>query len=219
MTISPRLLFLSFLGFGLVTGLFVGSLSHAIAAGPETSTQSNTLFVIVDDLASEHPALQGIWLAARGEDSSEVNWMPVYPAPLDETNNEFAKPHSAFYLPSNTFEDVNALPPLRSGNLWWDEIFWLDEAALSALQSASGAEATALNDTWLEPQSALFDQVQVLNALCTAGQQGSRGLLDQLLALMPGHMRQTVNPFELITRWDQWSLSGFALSCIHPWAN
>lgn len=222
MTISPRWLFLSFLGIGLVSGLFLGTLGQALAAPTGDPNQHNTLFVLVDDLNSEQPILEGIWLAARQVGSNEWNWMPIYPAPMDETESEFAKPHSAFYLPSNLTPDANTLPPLRAQRVWWDEVFWLDEAALGVIQSISGDETLAMTETWLEPQAALLTQVQILNKLCEGGQGAAAegaGTLDQLLALVPSHFRLSISPFDLITRWDAWSQDGFSLSCTHPWAD
>lgn len=221
MTISPRLLFLSFLGIGLVTGLFLGTLSQALAAPAGDPNQHNTLFILVDDLNAEHPILEGIWLAARQVGSHEWNWMPIYPIPLDETDSEYAKPHSAFYLPGSETPDVNKLPPLRAQRVWWDETFWLDEAALGLLQTVNGSDPVTIADTWLEPQAALLEQVQILNKLCKGGQASasSAGALDQVLDLMPNHFRLSISPFELITRWDAWSQDGFSLSCSHPWAD
>ncbi|MEX2162358.1 MAG: hypothetical protein WD751_10660 [Anaerolineales bacterium] len=222
MAITPRLLFLSFLGLGLVTGLFLGSLGQAIAAPAGESGQHNYLFVLVDDLGAEHPTLEGIWLAARTEDSATWNWMPVYPVPLDETESVYAKPHAAFYLPSGNFDDVNALPPLRTQGAWWDEVFWIDEAALGVLQGLSGSSASLTSDTWIEPQRALYEQVQILNNVCNSAAAiaaAGPGALDQLLALVPAHLDPSISPFELITRWDDWTQSGFALNCAHPWAN
>jgi len=221
MVISPRLLFLSFLGLGLVTGLFLGILGNALAAPTGDPNQQNILFVLVDDLNFEQPILEGIWLAARQVGSNEWNWMPIYPAPLDETDSQYAKPHGAFYLPTSEMRDVNTLPPLRARPVWWDEVFWLDEAALGFLQTASGHDPLAMADTSLEPQAALFEQVQIVDELCKSGQTvaGGAGALDQLLALLPSHFRQSISPFELITRWDAWSQAGFPLSCTHPWAD
>jgi len=222
MTISPRLLFLSFLGLGLVTGLFVGSLGKALAAPTGELGQSNTLFVLVDDLNSDHPILEGIWLAALPAGSSEWSWMPIYPTPLDESKNEYATPHSAFYLPSKDFREVAALPPLQAQRVWWDEVVWLDEAALGLMLTINGYNPKLSGDTWLEPQRALLEQVQALKKLCHGAPTtaaASAGLLDQLLALMPDHLDTSINPFELITRWDTWSQNEFALSCSHPWAD
>jgi len=220
MALSPRVLFLGFLGLGLVTGLFVGSLGEAIAAPVAKSTQQNTLFVFVDDLGAEHPTLEGIWLAAQSQNSQTINWVPVYPVPLTEAGEEYAQPHSTFYLPDSDFDDPSALPPLRTQGAWWDETFWLDEAALGVLQSLSGQTAPDISDPWVEPQRSLYEQVQILNALCQSISATVNGAaLDQILALMPNHFRSSVSPFELITRWDAWSQNGFPLGCSHPWAD
>lgn len=221
MPLSPRLLFLSFLGLGLISGLFLGSLSQAIAAGPqEPEGQQNVLFVLVDDLSGEQPTLQGIWLAARGADSSEFNWMPIYPAPLQDAESEYAKPHLPVHVNGAQFIEVSALAPLRAEGAWWGEVFWVDRAALSALQNAAGGAPVAFTDAWSEPQAALFEQVQVLSTLCAHEfSAADKALLDQMLALMPQHVRSSVNPFELITSWDAWSSEGFNFSCTHPWAD
>ncbi len=217
MILSPRILFLSFLGLGLITGLFVGNLSEAIAAPQAKNVQQNTLIVLVDNLGAGSPALEGIWLAARAEGNDTVNWEPIYPVPLTEADEEYAKPHSALYLPDANF-DPNALPPLRSQGIWWNDVFWVDKVALSKLQTISDENSSSLTDAWVEPQAALYEQVQLLNEICQ-GNLSSNQNLDQILALMPNHIRSSVSPFELITRWDSWSRAGFPLGCSHPWAD
>jgi hypothetical protein len=221
MTISPRLLFLSFLGLGLVSGLFIGTLGQALASPGGDPNQQNILFVLVDDLTSEQPILEGIWLAARQVGGQQWNWMPIYPTPLDETQSEYAKPHGAFYLPPNQTTEPSSLPPLRAQRVWWDEVFWLDEAALGLIQTINGSEAVSMSDTWLEPQAALLDQVSILNKLCEGGQAatGVPGTLDQVLSLVPDHFRLSISPFELIAGWDDWAQTDFAFGCTHPWAD
>jgi hypothetical protein len=219
MTLSPRLLFLSFLGLGLITGLFVGSLGEAIAAPLAKNTQENTLIILVDDLNAEHPTLQGIWLAARSLGSDAINWVPVYPQPLQDNEDPLAQPHSAFYLPDPTFDDPSVLPPLRAQGAWWSEVIWLDEAALGVLRSATGRAATSITDPWVEPQQSLYEQVQILNDFCQAPSLFGLDALDQMLALIPQHLRSSISPFELITAWDSWSQGGYLLSCSHPWAD
>ena len=218
MILSPRTLFLGFLGLGLVTGLFVGNLSEAIAAPSAKNIQQNTLIVLVDNFGAESPALEGIWLAARAEGNDTFNWEPIYPVPLTNADEEYGKPHSAFYLPDANFDDPSALPPLRSQGIWWDEVFWIDEAALGALQTVSGQTSSGMTDVWVEPQAALYEQVKILSGICQTTFNGSQ-ILDQILALMTSHIRSSISPFELITRWDAWSQAGFPLSCSHPWAD
>ena len=72
---------------------------------------------------------------------------------------------------------------------------------------------------WAEPQRALFGQVQIINSLCQWIQTASSNdHLDQILALMPDHLRSSSSSFELITRWDAWAQGSVPLNCSRPWA-
>jgi hypothetical protein len=219
----PRpLLFGGFLMIGLLSGLFVGNLNAAMAA-PQSeakNAQHNTLLVLVDDLGTEQPVLQGIWLAARVEGVAAISWMPIYPQPLTEEASEYAAAHEAIYMVSNSIEDVIFLRPLRAEGAWWDEVFLVDAAALNALQGLAGTVPASRADTWLEPQRALHEQVQSIQTLCAAFPGlGTAATLDNGLALMPGHLQSSLNPFDMITQWDAWAQDSFALTCTHPWAD
>ena len=206
------------MGLGLITGLFLGTLGKAVAA-PERDGQRHVLFVLVDDLKAEHPILQGIWLASLPNASTNWAWTPIYPTPLSDPGSLYSKPHAAFYLPKQNIQDVGSLPPLRDDLVWWDEAFWVDDAALNSLQRFSGGDPIPLADTWAEPQRALFGQVQIINSLCQWIQTASSNdNLDQILALMPDHLRSSSSSFELITRWDAWAQGSVPLNCSHPWA-
>ena len=220
--LSRSLLFVSFLALGAVSGFFLGSFGKAMAAPIRKGemAQHNVLVVLVDDLGTQPSVLKGIWLAAQSAGSAQINWMPIYPVPILEGTSEYAQPHSQIFLASKDLQDLTFLPPIRNQGIWWDETSLLDETALSAMATLAGNQPTALADTWLEPQRALQEQVQLIQNLCkSATSWSSSSALDQSLALMPDHMRSSLSSFEMIAHWDSWSLAGFALSCTHPWAN
>jgi len=220
--LTRPLLFVSFLALGAVSGFFLGSFGKAMAAPIRKGemAQHNVLVVLLDDLSMEHPGLKGIWLAAQSAGSAQINWMPIYPVPLLEDTSEYAQPHNQIFLSSKDLRDLTFLPPIRNQGIWWDEVFLLDEAALSAMATLAGNQPTALADTWLEPQRALQEQVQLIQNLCkSAPSWSSSSALDQSLALLPDRMRSSLSSFEMIAHWDSWSQAGFALSCTHPWAN
>ncbi len=220
---SRHLLFICFVLFGAVSGFFIGSLSHALAAAPVSKgdvdiTQHNSLIVLVDSLDSAQPVLKGVWLAARSEDSTQINWMPIYPLPLDDSGNVYAQAHKAISLSSNGLEGLAGLTPIRDASIWYDEVFMLDEAVLNAISAFSATPLSGLSATWVEPQGALQEQVQAIQSLC-AFNWSAPAALDQILALMPTHFRSSLNPVDLIARWDNWAQSGYELACTHPWAN
>jgi hypothetical protein len=96
----------------------------------------------------------------------------------------------------------------------------MDEVALGALQTTLGQDPLTISEAWVEPQRALYEQVQILNILCQSTPANTEEqILNQVLALMPNHIRSSISPFEVITRWDTWSQEGFPLSCSHPWAD
>lgn len=217
--IPRRLLFFGFLLLGAASGFFLGSLSHALAAPSSKGdlAQHNTLIVLVDDLETESPQLEGVWLAARVADIPQINWMPIYPQPLDD-GSEYSQPHAALNVTVSGLGDLALLNPIREQGIWFDEVFIFDAAAVSAISGISGSPISSLTDAWTEPQGALQQQVQLIQNLCAFAWSGSTAL-DQVLSLMPHHLQSSLSPFELIARWDSWSQAGFALGCSHPWAN
>lgn len=217
--IPRRILFLGFLLLGAASGFFLGSLSHALAAPSSKGdlAQHNTLIVLVDNLEAESPNLEGVWLAARVADNTQINWMPIYPQPLDE-GSMYSLPHAAMSVTVGGLGDLALLNPIREQGIWFDEVIIFDEAALSAISSLAGAPISSPADAWMEPQGALQQQVELIQNLCAFPWSGSNAL-DQVLALMPDHLQSSLSPFDLIARWDSWSQSGFGLSCSHPWAN
>jgi hypothetical protein len=219
---SPTRLFLGFLGIGLLSGFFLGNLTQAAAAerAESKSLQQNTLIVIVDDLSADHQTVRGIWLAARVAESGELSWMPIYPSPLGTNADEYSEAHTALILENFEFEDLSFLSPIHSQRVWWDEVFVIDTAAVITMQNLGSLSQATTIETWLEPQRALHEQVEFIQGLCAAfPAAANQAALDQVLALMPAHIRSTQNPFEFISRWDDWAQSGFGLSCTHPWAN
>ncbi|MGH2582704.1 MAG: hypothetical protein ACRDFQ_07395 [Anaerolineales bacterium] len=218
----PRhLLFLSFLVLGGISGFFAGSLGKASASigSQRKSAQENSLIVYVDDLSSEQYTIKGIWLAASQEGSAGVSWMPVYPSPLS-AKSDFSNPHSPLILETVHIEDLKYLAPLRHQSIWWNNIILVDNAAISVLQTLSGKSPTIFAKPWDEPQRALQEQVEFIQMMCgNSNAWGNQIALDQLLALIPAHFNTSLNPFEVITRWDTWSQTGFALNCAHPWAD
>jgi hypothetical protein len=220
--LSPVRLFLGFLGIGLLSGIFLGNLTQASAAerAESKSLQENTLIVFVDDLTADHQTVRGIWLAAQMADSGELSWMPIYPSPLGPDADEYSEAHTALILENFEFADLSFLSPIHSQRVWWDQVFVIDAAAVVTLQNLVGLTGASTVETWLEPQRSLHEQVEFLQGLCAAlPATANQAALDQVLALMPSHIQSTQSPFELITRWDDWSHSGFGMSCTHPWAN
>lgn len=221
--VPRRLLFLGFVLLGMASGFFIGSLGSALAAGTGAgapaskgvaSSQQNSLVVLVDDLAAPQPALLGAWLAVRS--GQQVSWMPLYPQPIGSEAG-YAQAGEAIRLASNELGALGGLGPVSQAGISFDEAYLLDPRAAAALTAAAGLPTDGLAATWEQPQAALQQQVQLIQALC-GHSWGAVSELDALLGLMPDHLRASLTPFDLITGWDSWSAEGYGLSCEHPWA-
>jgi hypothetical protein len=219
--VSRRQLFLGFLLLGAVCGFFLGRLPAAFAAEPSSAksadtVQRNTLIVLVDSLDAAQPALKGAWLAARTS-NMDVSWMPLYPQPL-ETDSAYTEPHAQILLETSDISALANVAPVNAARVSFDEVFMLDEAAVAALSSLAGSPLAGLAETWDQPQAGLQEQVGLIQALCATSWQGEAGL-DAVVALIPGHIRASLTPFDLIAGWDAWTTAGNPLACTHPWAN
>lgn len=221
--VSRRQLFFGFVLLGAVCGFFIGNLRHVFAAGPAPTdkraevVQHNTLIVLVDSLDSAQPALKGAWLTARNGDEMDLSWMPLYPLPL-AAQAAYSEPHTAILLNSADVSALAGVAPINDAGVLFNEVFMLDEAAVSAVSALAGSPLAGLAESWDQPQAALQEQVQLIQSLCAISWTSENGL-DAALALIPSHLRSSLTPFELITNWDAWSAAGSPLACTHPWAN
>lgn len=216
-SLTRRTLFMAFVGVGVLSGLLAGSLGSAQAAETgtaKTPARQTSLVVVLDDLSASEPLLLAAWQVQRTPTGS-LEWRPLYPAPL-QSGADYAQPHTELRLTSTHSEAIAALGPLHAANVTFDEIFVLDQTALQTLSSLAASQVT-LPATAAEPQAALQQQVQLVQAVCAAVWQPEQ--LDTWVALMPDHLQSSVSMFELITRWDAWAQDGFGLQCSHPWAN
>ena len=217
-------LFRAFLLLGLLTGIFLGSLT--VSAAPSSTPipsngQQNFLFAVVED-AQENSPLLTLWLAATTLDSGEIYWMPIYPQPLNESNAAFADAHDPIWVPSQDLGFWQGLGLLREQGMWWDEIIVMDSFALTSLTQLLQIENfDKAISTWMEPQAALHQNVSLIQQVCAQSAQfNNPTALDQLLLLTaePAHLNSTLSSFEFISLWDKLASRQFDLSCNHPWA-
>ena len=215
-------MFSAFLVLGVLSGAFFGGLSASAAPAPKAlGGQRNVLIAVVDEASAESTTLQSLWLAAGYADTGEINWIPLYPEPLDQADAGYAAPHAAL-LVNPTDENVwNGLGLLRQRGVWWDDVIVVDQVALQLVGQLAGISTKSHTPSAEAPQNALYAQVNFLRQFCmNAPALSADGALDKVLLLTAGavHLRTSMSQFELISLWDQLGRNGFELSCSHPWA-
>ncbi len=81
---------------------------------------------------------------------------------------------------------------------------------------------TDLSKPWLDPQTALHQQVVLIQGFCQQSELlGISDALDRalILTIEPAHLRSSLSSFEIIALWDHLANHQFELSCNHPWAD
>lgn len=221
--INPAL-FRAFMIIGFLTGIFIASLSASAASSQPTSKpQQNFLIALVENAQDENSPVLAIWLAATYLEVGEVSWMPIYPQPLGQGKDLFAESHDPILISPQNLDVWLSHDLLRDQGMWWDEIIVLDRIALATLTNIIPSDNSSHSaSTWTEPQTALYQQVQLIQQFCEQSAVfNNPSVLDQFLLLIsnPSKLHTTLSSFEFITLWDKLASRQFELSCNHPWAD
>lgn len=216
-------IFAAFVALGSLCGLLVGALSSSPVSAKvhADSSQRNLLVVLVEDAGAESSPLLGTWLAASSAQTGEINWVPLYPTPL-ESQAPYSAVHDPVWVSPADLAGLQGLKPLREAGIWWDHIVVLDHIALDSLLTLFGDEPIASDviQSWAEPQRALHQQVSAIQSLCTHGSLlSSQSALDSALGLLSAHAYSSLTPFEIIALWDRQQGQANDLICNHPWAD
>jgi hypothetical protein len=90
-----------------------------------------TLIILVDDLASPSPLLEGVWLTTPGENPSARLFFPVFPSQADDGVQRDLNLRGAFWFEDRLQPSQQFLTILRDRNLSWDRLLFLDYSALN----------------------------------------------------------------------------------------
>ena len=214
-------IFTAFLGLGALCGLLVGALSStpATAKVHADSSQRNLLLLLVEDASATSSPLLGAWLAASSNLNAEVDWMPLYPTPL-EFEGQFASAHDALWVAPADLASLVGLKPMREAGVWWDHVVLLDRSGLDQLLALAATPPTEAIQSWSEPQRALRQQVTLIQSFCARTDLlSSQAALDLALGLLEGQAHTSFTAFELVAAWDRHQAQGASLHCSHPWAD
>ena len=173
--------------------------------GPDASKsisngQRSILMVAVDNLRSEHPRLEGIWLLVYRPTSPGPYLMPLYPASLAGAspdrfleNNYSLTSEGAFAQPFTAF--------LHGREIWWTNYMVIDETGISSVVDLLGGipeeggsktghqVISEFTRPWDNPGQALQNQTSVLKDLCEVAQADTGMSLAEGLHKLVGHIR------------------------------
>jgi hypothetical protein len=178
-------IFFSFLLIGYQTGDSLGVMAW-FKPGPQTSVhltvpgspvytvtvlpngQHNILLIVADDLKSQSPRLESVWMMSYVANNTRLNFLPIYPS-LAEPNEksgdilpglfQFSLSQGKVQLASD-FQDT-----LRAEIPWWSSFLLLDRDAL--IEWVNDAPSVhQLPHAWEDSRSALLGQASLYEDIC-----------------------------------------------------
>jgi hypothetical protein len=140
-----------FLGIRASQSMFSGDEVHPglyqITAGPiliqeepgeSQSADPFTLIILVDDLNSLNPLLEGVWLSRVGENHSSRLFFPIFPSQADDGAERDLNLRGAFWFEEPGKPSSQFLTILKDRNLSWGDLLFLDLTTLAEIGQILG---------------------------------------------------------------------------------
>jgi hypothetical protein len=132
-------IFLVFLIAGILGGRAMGVLVHSNHAGENQllipplngNGQRNLVILIVDQVSTPHPILEGIWLLVTYPGEPTINLIPIYPE--FETNDSVGVPYAQVFGITPDKKPVPQFLDLLSENFLWNYYLITDQDSTSAM--------------------------------------------------------------------------------------
>ncbi|KAA3648023.1 MAG: hypothetical protein DWQ07_03255 [Chloroflexi bacterium] len=221
-----QLLFGTFMVIGMLTGY---GLTHQPSAGPAaapndavgpsvvSTNQRNVLFVAVEQMDLSLTRIEGIWLMMHLPDSDNYSLLPIYPATSPTMNIDYLVPHDPLWLDPQDVDNVEQLTILKEQNIWWNDVVLIDRMGISEMLLAADLVDIPLSVAWEMPREAQNDQAGILQQMCRNRIAfGGGGNFTQLLTLVPGHFKSSMNRMKLIEVWEDVTNGDNIINCEFP---
>jgi hypothetical protein len=102
-------------------------------AGEPAPLDPFTLLVLVDDLETLNPLLEGVWLHRATDGGAGAMFFPIFPSQADDGMERDLNLRGAFWLEESSQPSQQFLTILSDRNLNWHQILMLDHAALNEI--------------------------------------------------------------------------------------
>jgi hypothetical protein len=214
----------------------VGIKLPVIASAPATATsyplangQKNLLVILVDQLESRSPHLEGVWLCVYIPSMPHLTLLPLYPAAFGGTNRSDETLASLFNFEADRKPASAFLEAIRSKGLWWDNTLVLDKIGVAKIVEISGGvdlgtgyingeQAIARLPAAAEsPRPALLGQGVLIRELC---RRASSLLINidpvRTLEQLSSHMVSDFSTDDLESGWYRMRDYGGELNCEFP---
>jgi len=92
-----------------------------------------TLIILVDDLETLNPLLEGVWLHRSTDNGAGAMFFPIFPSQADDGLSRDLNLRGAFWLEESNQPSQQFLTILSDRNLSWHQLLMLDHSVLSEM--------------------------------------------------------------------------------------
>lgn len=204
-------------------GLFGGQPARAEAmtvTNTGTPLQSNTLFILVDDMDSPQAKLEGVWLIVADPAYQHLTFLPLHPRSASAAG-DMRDLAQAYRQPGDGTLDPAFAEAVTSYGVWWDHFLVLDRTTLSALVELVGgvglgnglADGTlaiaSLPEPGNQPEAVLERQALLLMGICQQSDVLFKGADPKIITgLLAGSSRSDLAANEFQTAWEALQQAG-----------
>jgi len=102
-------------------------------AGEPAPLNPFTLIILVDDLETLNPLLEGVWLHRSTDNGAGAMFFPIFPSQADDGLNRDLNLRGAFWFEDDKQPSQQFLTILSDRNLSWHQLLMLDHSVLNEI--------------------------------------------------------------------------------------
>ncbi len=187
-------------------------------------SQHNILLIQVDQINTEQPQLQSVWLMAYYANNPRVDLLPIYPALNSKNALKHQKLADQFALTKSGEPDEEFWLMLRGINTWWNGYLMMDNQALKIIEDHLVETSVIDNPTAIQaekqPRNQKFEikyQTKKYQELCQgfSNYKGKEGFYHLFFSLIDD-IRSNLKPGQLHDIWQLLRSYGSNLDCDFP---
>jgi len=195
-------------------------------AGDPAPLDPFTLIILIDDLETLSPLLEGVWLHRSTDGGAGAMFFPIFPSQAEDGLERDINLRGAFWLEESSHPSQQFLTILSDRNLFWHQILLLDHSVLNeigmilaemdpAYQSLNSVGLAGLSYSVENRMIVQSNQALYIHDMCQLLPFPAHNeLLQRFLEGFAGHMQLiSTTPLEFTRPW------GAASYCLFPTMN
>jgi hypothetical protein len=198
--------------------------THSTPITASRAGQNNILLILVDEIDSDQPHLQNVWLMINSKNNPRVDLLPILPASKLHFSTRLNNLADRFKLTQNGEPNESFWFELQRIDTWWNGYLIMDDQSLQLLDEylvkiSETEDSTEIVDMIqpIHPQIETRNEITRYQNLCrTIASYNGRGSFYNVYSHLKDYIRSDMKPSQLYKIWKQIRSYGTNLICNFP---